>query len=827
MAYSPASTYGNSAVGQYNGAAALSSTNSYIPASNGGQYISSYIKEFSNVKPSIFSKFFSEETMPLNMGKEFRKGVLLPVYDNKNIGGAGVGHNFEENVGLFYEGGAGLNNGEPLRTKKFSYYIGNRRFDVNPYSTNVFKESTIAGRFLANSSATFAVTYASFADAASDFDKATFSAGATNSVITKGDQLRVADDINVVTGYLGVFSVLTSSDPIQSRPRKIDIHHIVGDASGALHFTLVTAKGIKATTIDLAIDANGYLADVTTAKEIVVGSIKVGSYTVAKGSSTLDNIITITGNDMSDNFTAYVTNVTSSYQKEVDAYLYQFFKETYNIYSIGGANHSVKFLTEVTTTSAEDDIVSDPYLTAALAYAKNMGYMDTLLQSSDDISKLVVPLATTSLDTVQIIDSRKFKYNSNLNMKGSIGYEDLNTYSAGVGGLGKLNFGHNLAGLVNIRNVEVLFAVFQDRPYGNAGGTYSDYHNIVNHIPYIGENTGVANVVSFNQYWINATVFRMGRMFKVSKEDLLFGNLGLMDKVGNTSINKQQLMVMTDGLYDLIARDKEIAQQLDIINNAGIVFYAGGASSMKGITKPLTYNTLRQAAKRLTENLAEPHTDRFSSNNSYGSVAGAPAYFALTSHNVIDTLRGVSSRNANNKAESWVPAEYYSHTSLNDIGGSKLTQEMGRLGSFRFIQMHPGHSIIYDGNGGLGGGKPGKNDYYDSEGKVREFADYEEASKEGFIGRVTDDFETDANGNLILHMIYVIGKDAISTIKLGSDASELQVNTRLPLLKGNNDSYPDSSDPYGNKGFVAASWYHGSIATHPDRILKILTPVKR
>jgi N4-gp56 family major capsid protein len=370
-----------------------------------------------------------------------------------------------------------------------------------------------------------------------------------------------------------------------------------------------------------------------------------------------------------------------------------------------------------------------------------------------------------------------------------------------------------------------MFAVFQGTPRANAGGESLNYKDVSRNIPVIGDNTGEANVVSFNTFTVNGTIMTMGRMFKLTESLLMFSDYGAYGNgqnggmLGGPNINPENvkikggpLTLMLEGFYDQISRDKEIAQQLDIINGAGVTFYAGGALTKKGITKPLTVDTLKQCAARLTLNGAEHDTDNFGGSQNYGSTYLGESWWALTSPEGIQTLKEIQSNQVNGKIDTWQPAASYAAAGLRP-SSSSLASEKGSLGDFRFVQMYPETAITYQG----GGGKPGRDVWFNSEYKTTT-----EANKEGYNKKIVDEFALDANGNLDLHMIYVIGKNAISTIKLKGRGT-MQVNSHVPGTGKNVTSW----DPYDQNGFVSAKWIHGSFVRHPDKIAKIIFPVRK
>jgi len=83
---------------------------------------------------AILTSFIGETLQwPTNRGKEIQEEFYLPVASDKNISVAGLGNNWNEEAGMFDNGTStdlGLQNGEPLRKKYFTYYFGGRQWEV-------------------------------------------------------------------------------------------------------------------------------------------------------------------------------------------------------------------------------------------------------------------------------------------------------------------------------------------------------------------------------------------------------------------------------------------------------------------------------------------------------------------------------------------------------------------------------------------------------------------------------------------------------------------------------------------------------------------------
>jgi N4-gp56 family major capsid protein len=803
----------------YNG---LPTNGDQIQINHVGKAVSLFVNAAAEYRPSVFNPFFNPLQMNESRGRELSKIIYMPVMDNRNIGGFGRGNNFNEETGTFDVDaeGNGLGTGAQLKTKHFSYYIGQRRYDVN--SAAVLNETNTVFASSLASSAFSAVT---------DLDS-------LGTALATGGVSRVLDDKDNEYGFLGVIIEKdTDGSDGASKTAKIAKFTVPSNSTIATSSSAEITVTLDGTdkTVSLGSSAGGTPSDIATAIATGLNSGFGVDYTVsAEGSSvfiedtkgTLSDFtasVSVSGTGTGDKLVINKVSVVRDFEIEEEG-------ETYTAYSIGGTRGAIVELASGLTegsTYSDPEGLEDPYLRAAIENAKMFGYLESATQGTGDIRDIRVPLAKTMLDTLQIIDSR---VNPDIPYIHSGAYNNGatydSTYSSELAGKGKVGFGFNISSLVNVRNISGIYAVYQDRPVGNAGGHFRDYYNIVDNIPVIGDNTGEANVVNMQRIEVNGTIFQMGRMFKLSEDELLFSDFGIMDprslSEGTKGFSASKIKLKTDALYATILQDQETAYQLDIINNAGVTFYSGDAYTMKGITKPLTAKLLKQVATRLKDNKAEPDRGIFGGSQNYGTTPIASSYLALADHRVISTLSNIASKNVNDHTNSWRPAELYKGAGLENTGGrSLLTEEQGALGQFRFLQLHPQTEIIYHG----AGGKPAKNMYYDSEMNVKEFDSWTDAEAAGYRNNVSEDFKADAFGNLDLHLIYIIGKDAISTIKLGG---RQKITTKVHIPAGMDSSREANPfDPWGKRGFIASSWWHGTIADYPDRIVKIYLPVHK
>jgi len=797
---------------------------------NIGSFIDSYMSRAAKFS-SPFKGLFGTVKKGYNSGRTYTKEVYLPVYDSRNIGGQGVGSTYDDENGYYqndFTNGLGLGNGKPLRTKHFSYYIDKERFDVEgTYSVN----GVVIDK-LDEDNTPFMSDRDSVTKAAELINGTSTAAEIKAKFETVGTKVTLDNEIDFILGVVANQTVSSISD----RTLEITLADIAAVPSnyGAYGFKLINAGGVETvlppilsvginTKIEI-VDIEKHVADniqvftragykvvvdTTTHKVIITDTDNTeGVFSVKAGS--VATVATVVATKKALATTIQAVNAVGATGSTISSNRY----ELYTVNSVTNVLSPIKDKEGDTLYTVTEPIFTDPYLALVIEKAKRGGYLSAFTGGTNSFEDITVSIAKQVKDTLVSIDARRIpNWGDTARLAGS--------RASKYWGKGKIGFAYNLDSVVHTKDLGTIFAVFQDRPYANAGGEYMSYANVLDNIPVLGETDGAVNSIGFSKTTVNGTTFRMGRLFKFTKDMLKYDNYGVnANGAPQKTVSTNQLAEMTDRFFNLIEKDRDIAYQLDVINHAGMVFFPGDAFSKSSVTKPVTLGIFESVAARLFANEIVPHSPQSNGSVMQGTRPVPPAYTALTSNKVINTLSHIYKDGSPH--QTWQPAHTYGGASPMLLSPSeKLTAEKGLFGEFRFSPLFPGNEIFFPGEGG----KPVSNMYYNSSMETAIFNDNVTASAAGYTGNVSEDFEVDAKGHLNLYPIYVVGKDSLSTIEIGNENS-LQTATRVPGTSGSNEII-DLSDPFNQIGIVATQWDHGVFPEKPAGIAVIYVPVRK
>jgi hypothetical protein len=812
--YTGQASYGNSSFNT-NGE---SQNNSYTPLDKVHHMLDIMMEAENYENTNIFDEYMQDVILPPNSGKEFRQKIYLPINDARNAGVAGTGNGYDNETGTFEFGADGRVKAENLMTQKFAYYVGDRRFDVRTSHT-LDKQGIKNAVWGGQTTGTIATL--------DDLNSATSST------------TEVQDPDGNYAGLLGMYLEKDISNVTGSATPSVTINYTL-TVTGTLKTTVpagteiikIDGKSIKTTN---ALDSTKTKAEIATEIANSINAIISGIATLS-GGETVTFTLTHNAGKISAVFSG-ILNLDSAPTASEDEYT----GETYTVYGLKpDANfyylEMVKLVSGVAEggTNFKSDVFTDPYLKAAIQKAKRDGLISSVGSTNNNsIEDIRIPLAERAQDTIQRLDVRnyydphsyhaiKHRQDSMLNVTGE------SRSANGNAAVGSEGFAFNLNSLVKVSKRQGIFAIVEGRPRGNAYGANMDYQNVTDNLPIIGEHAGRNNAVGFQAVTVNGTIMEIGRMMSMTADLFEYGNLGTpgitVNRTGEKYVQSSILALFTKTLHDQLLLDKQIMQQVDIMNNAGLNYYPGNALSMEGVVSPVNVALLNSVSQALIENKTQKHTQMIMASSGQGSVPLSAKYMAITGSRVIHTLQSIESIH-NSTLNTWKESVTYAHGELKERADvnkkNTLSAEMGSIGPFRFVQMQPGTDIYFRSRGGV----PPENLYYRVDMTVVEIDDLTKVENDPTIrGRVIDDFETDEFGRLVLHPIYVIGKDSIQNIKYGGrSGNKIQTKTVLPASISGKD--PDFNDVYGKSGFMTATAKYGISVPFPNKVAVIYTPV--
>lgn len=300
---------------------------------------------------------------------------------------------------------------------------------------------------------------------------------------------------------------------------------------------------------------------------------------------------------------------------------------------------------------------------------------------------------------------------------------------------------------------------------GNLYGSSKDIGVITGKLPTLTENGGRVNRVGFTRLQREGSLYKFGVFTEFTQEAMDFdSDAELMDHLSRELMN---------GAVQLT----EAVLQKDLLSAAGVIVYAGAATSNATVTAEgagaaiVSYANLMRLDQILTDNRTPKQTTVITGSRMVDTKTISAARVMYVGSPLVPTLRAM--KDLHNNA-AFIPVQHYADA------GSTLNGEIGTIDAFRIILVP--EMLHWAGVGASVTTNPGY--------------------------RVTA-------GKYDVYPMLVIGDDSFSTIGFQTDgkSAKISVTTKMP-----GKETADRTDPYGETGFSSLKWYYGFLAKRPERI---------
>lgn len=304
---------------------------------------------------------------------------------------------------------------------------------------------------------------------------------------------------------------------------------------------------------------------------------------------------------------------------------------------------------------------------------------------------------------------------------------------------------------------------------GNLYGSSRDIGKILRSIPALTETGGRVNRVGFSRREIEGTMHKFGFFFEWTQEFEDFDT------------DPQVLSRMYSEALTAAEQIQEDMLQIDLLNGAGTLIYAGGATSddTMDYTSVVTWKTLRRLDAALTANRTPKNTKIITGSTmqdtrtaSASRVLFVPTELRPLLENLVD--------NFGNPA--LIPSHQYG------AAVKLMEDEIGIIGQFRVIEVED--MVRWSGAGAT-----------------------EDPTKNLWA----------TNGKYDIFPMLCVGSEAFTTIgfqtgNTGKVENKFKIITKKPGV-----DTADSRDPYGEIGFTSIKWFYGILFLRPERIGLIKT----
>lgn len=300
---------------------------------------------------------------------------------------------------------------------------------------------------------------------------------------------------------------------------------------------------------------------------------------------------------------------------------------------------------------------------------------------------------------------------------------------------------------------------------GNLYGSSKDIGMITGKLPVLTENGGRVNRVGFTRIEREGSIAAFGFFHEFTQESHDFDS--------DPELWTHQAEELLKGAVEI----SEDLLQRDLLLSAGVVVYAGAATSHATVTAEggtpsfIDYATLSALSVTLDENRTPKQTKIISGSRNIDTRTISGGRVMFVGSEMLPMLEGMEDLFEN---QAWIPVHKYADA------GQLLTGEEGTIGSFRIVVVP--EMLHWAGQGAAVSSNPGYRA---------------------------------SNGRYDVYPMLVVGSEAFSTIGFQTDGKtvKFKIITKMP-----GEETADRNDPYGKTGFSSIQWYYGTLVYRPERI---------
>jgi N4-gp56 family major capsid protein len=300
---------------------------------------------------------------------------------------------------------------------------------------------------------------------------------------------------------------------------------------------------------------------------------------------------------------------------------------------------------------------------------------------------------------------------------------------------------------------------------GNLYGSSKDIGSISGKLPALSETGGRVNRVGFKRKELEGTFEKFGFFDEYTQESLDFDtDADLLEH-----INREMIMGANEITED--------ALQIDLINAAGVIKFAGDATNNAsvGSNDLVSYGDLMRLSIDLDNNRTPKTTKIISGSRMVDTRVIPAARIAYIGSELLPTFKAMVDLHGD---PAFIPVEKYASA------GNLVTGEVGSVDNFRLVVVP--EMMKWAGAGAV----------------------------------VTDSINYDNGLRYDIFPILVVGSESFTTIGFQTDGKSVKFKI---YHKKPGEETADRNDPYGETGFMSIKWYYGFMVLRPERIGLIKT----
>jgi N4-gp56 family major capsid protein len=303
---------------------------------------------------------------------------------------------------------------------------------------------------------------------------------------------------------------------------------------------------------------------------------------------------------------------------------------------------------------------------------------------------------------------------------------------------------------------------------GNLYGSSKDIGTIAGKLPALSESGGRVNRVGFKRKDLEGTFEKFGFFDEYTKDSVDFDS----DDMLQEHINREML----NGANEI----SEDALQIDLLNSAGVIRYAGAATQNSELvaTSEVSYGDIMRLGIDLDNNRTPKSTTAISGTRMVDTKVVPGGRILYCGSEMLPTLKAMKDLH---NLPAFISVEKY------QAGGATVTGEEGAVDKFRVV-------VVPEMLKWAGAGAP-----------------------------VTEATHYSTNGAYDVFPMLVVGDASFTTISFQTDGKGVKFNI---IHKAPGEATADRNDPYGQTGFMSILWFYGFMVLRPERIGLIKTIAK-
>jgi N4-gp56 family major capsid protein len=303
---------------------------------------------------------------------------------------------------------------------------------------------------------------------------------------------------------------------------------------------------------------------------------------------------------------------------------------------------------------------------------------------------------------------------------------------------------------------------------GNLYGSSKDIGTISGKLPVLSETGGRVNRVGFKRKEIEGTFAKFGFFDEYTQESLDFDT----DSELMQHINSE----MVKGANEIT----EDALQIDLINAAGVVRFAGDATQNSEVDTNciVSYGDMMRLAITLDNNRTPKSTKVIAGSRMVDTKTINGGRIAYIGSELLPTFKAMKDLHNN---PAFISIEKYADA------GNTVRGEVGAVDNFRLVVVP--EMMKWSGAGAV----------------------------------TTDSINYDNGANYDVFPILVVGDESFTTIGFQTDGKSVKFTI---THKAPGKETADRNDPYGETGFMSIKWYYGFMILRSERIALIKTAAR-